>query len=119
MSYEVFIDVFIDVVHHPKYADDPERKESSCFQWADLPEGTDELVYVVNALRSMAEEIDPRVVCGHCGVTRGEHYQDAGGRHRCFNRMGPITQNAWWGPAVTDSGYPDAGTEQGGEQSGS
>ena len=114
MSYEVFI----DVVHHPKHADDVERNESSCFKWADLPEGTDELVYVVNALRAMADDIDPRVICTHCGVTRGEHIC-IGGLHHCFNRFGPVTQNAWWGPEVSDSGYPDATPEQGDEQSGS
>lgn len=90
VSYEVFI----DVRHHPKHCDD-ERKESTCFKWADLPEGTDELVYVVNGLRSFAAEIDPRVECTNCGKVRGDHIRE-GGLYRCFNRLGPITQAKWW-----------------------
>lgn len=105
MSYEVFI----DVEHHPKHVDDG-QKIGWCVKWADLPEGTDELVYVVNALRAMGDELDPRVRCTHCGEIRGDHWQEPGsggmGLHHCFNRLGPVTQAKWWEPG------PSASSEQ-------
>jgi hypothetical protein len=94
LSYEVFI----DVEHHPKHADDAAQKLGWCVKWADLPEGTDPLVYVVNALRDMADEIDPRVRCKNCGEIRGDHFSegDAAGLHHCHGRHGPVTQSSWW-----------------------
>ncbi len=105
MAYEVYI----DIVHHPKHADGSERKVADAFKFADLPEGTDELVYVVAALRGTAEAIDPRVVCTKCGETRGEHYREGRptGLYRCHGRYGPITQSAWWGPPVLASGWEE------------
>ena len=93
MSYEVYI----DVEHHDKhFQGDEGKKESWCVRWADDPQDrADELVAVCNALRDMADEIDPRYVCENCGKTRGEHDRD-GGLYRCFNRLGPITQSRWW-----------------------
>lgn len=91
MSYEVFI----DVRHHPRHLDDAERKESTCFKFSDLPEGTNELIYVVNGLREFAARIDPRVRCTHCGEIRDKHFREGKHLYRCFNR-GPITQAAWW-----------------------
>lgn len=95
MSYEVFV----NVRHHPKHGDEAERQESTAFKFSDPQPGEEEtaaLVHVVNALRAFASEIDPRTICTNCRASRGDHFREGKHLYRCFNRMGPITQSAWW-----------------------
>jgi hypothetical protein len=89
-SYEVYL----DVRHHPRYNEDWEKKESTAFKLVDTG---DPLAMVADALRSFADDIDPRFICSHCGKERREHFS-AGRLFYCFNKYGPITQHAWWSP---------------------
>ena len=96
MSYEVYI----DVEHHPKHWDGDGRKVTSADRWVE-PEGYDpsdaeRMRAVVRSLRSMADEYDPDVRCGHCGKLRHEHFGYPDELPKCFNRYGPITQHDWW-----------------------
>lgn len=85
-SYEVYI----DVRHHPRHLDEWEQRESTAFKLVDNKEP---LEHVADALRTFANQIDPRFVCLECGKTRGEHHHEAG-LDRCFNKYGPIA--GWW-----------------------
>jgi hypothetical protein len=56
---------------------------------------SDRLATVVNALRALADRLDPEWTCTHCGMRRHKHH-DWTKLPRCHGRYGPITQWAWW-----------------------